>query len=140
MKLEITREDVWAAGMKDQPGNLAQKLSALSEAGANLEFVIARRSPDKPGTGVVFVTPLKGAKQLKAAKGAGFKKSKSMHSLRILTADKPGVGTQITQCLAQAGINLHGFSGAAIGKKAVFNIAFDSTATANKPKRCLLKT
>ena len=139
MKMEITREDVWVATMKDQPGSLAGKLATLSEAGANLEFIIARRSPDKPGTGVVFITPLKGAPQLKAAKSAGFKKSKSLHSLRLLTADKPGLGTLITQALAENGINLRGFSGAALGKKAVFHLAFDTTAAATKAVRVLKK-
>ena len=139
MKMEITREDVWVATMKDQPGSLAGKLATLSEAGANLEFIIARRSPDKPGTGVVFITPLKGAPQLKAAKSAGFKKSKSLHSLRLLTADKPGLGTLITQALAENGINLRGFSGAAIGKKTVFHLAFDTTAAATKAVRVLKK-
>ncbi len=67
MALKVSRVDVWAAGLKDKPGRMADKLAALADAGANLQFVIARRAPDKPGTGVVFVTPLKGAKQLKAS-------------------------------------------------------------------------
>ena len=54
MKLDITRVDVWAAGIEDQPGGLAQKLDALAKAGANLEFLIARRAPEKPGTGVLY--------------------------------------------------------------------------------------
>ncbi|HWI56942.1 MAG TPA: amino acid-binding protein, partial [Bacillota bacterium] len=60
MKLKVTRTDVWAATIDDRPGSLADKLAALTAAGANLEFVTARRTPEKPGKGVVFVTPLKG--------------------------------------------------------------------------------
>ena len=57
MKLEVTRVEVWIASMKDTPGALAAKLAPLSQAGADLEFVFARRSPEKPGTGVVrFIT------------------------------------------------------------------------------------
>ena len=137
MKLDITREDVWSASIEDQPGRLAQKLEALSEAGVDLEFVIARRAHDKPGTGVVFVTPIKGAKQVKAARASGFDKALSLYSLRIAVADKPGLGAQLTKQVADAGINLRGFSGAAIGGRAVFHLAFESQADATKAVRCL---
>ena len=137
MKLEITREDVWAATIKDQPAGLAVKLEALAQAGSNLEFAIARRAPKKPGTGVLFITPIKGARQIKAAKKAGFNKTKSMHALRIAATDKPGLAADISRRLADAGINLHGFSAAAIGKKAIFNIALDKAADINKARRSL---
>jgi len=139
MKLDITRVQVWAAGMKDKPGELAAKLNTLSQAGVNLDFVIARRSPEKKGTGVVFVTGISGAKELRAARKAGFRQTKSMHSLRVVATDKPGLGTTITQAVAEAGINLRGFSGAALGRKAVLNLAFDSAADAAKAQRCLKK-
>jgi len=139
MKLDISRVDVWAASIQDRPGGLAEKLDALAQAGANLEFVIARRSPEKPGTGVVFVTPIKGTKQVKAAQKAHFKKTVSLRGLRIAAADKPGLGAKLTRQLADAGINIRGFSGAAIGKRAIFNLAFDSAADANKAVRLLKK-
>lgn len=69
MKLKIAREDVWAASMEDKPGQLAQKLDSL----------------------------------------------------------------------AQAGINLRGFSGASIGKNAVFHMAFTTAAAAGKAIGCLKK-
>ncbi|MFQ6035580.1 MAG: amino acid-binding protein [Sedimentisphaerales bacterium] len=137
MKLDISRVDVWAASIKDRPGELAKKLDALSQAGANLEFVIARRAPERPGTGVVFVTPIKGAKQIKAAKKAGFSKAASLRGLRVTAVDKPGLGAKLTKQLAEAGINLRGFSGAAIGKRAIFHLAFDSNADASKAMRTL---
>ena len=56
MALKVTRCDVWAATVADRPGGLAEKLAALARAGANLEMVIARRQPDRPGTAVVFGT------------------------------------------------------------------------------------
>ena len=67
MGLTVERVDVWAVSIKDQPGGLAAKLAPLAEAGADLEFAVARRAPDKPGTGVVFVTPLRGDAQTAAA-------------------------------------------------------------------------
>lgn len=137
MKLDITRVDVWAASIEDKPGGLSQKLDVLAQAGVNLEFLIARRAPEKPGTGVVFVTPIKGARQVRAAREAGFEKAESLHALRIATADKPGLGVKLTGQIADAGINLRGLSAAAIGRRAVFHLAFDSTADAAKAMRRL---
>ncbi|MDM8008781.1 MAG: amino acid-binding protein [Phycisphaerae bacterium] len=139
MKLKISNEDVWVTGMKDRPGSLAAKLADLARAGANLEFVIARRESSIPGTGVVFVTPLKGAKQIKAAKEAGFAKSKSLHSLRITCANKKGLGAALTRALAKEGVNLRGFSGAALAKQCVFHLAFDKAADARKAVAILKK-
>lgn len=139
MALKVSRVDVWAAGVKDKPGRMAEKLAALADAGANLQFVVARRAPDKPGTGVVFVTPLKGAKQLKAAKKAGFLKTKALRSVRAEGADKPGIGAEAAQALADAGINMRGFSAAAIGKKFVCYVALDKAADATKTVRILKK-
>jgi hypothetical protein len=132
VELSITRVDVWAASIEDQPGGLAKKLEALATAGAKLEFVIARRAPDKPGTGVVFLTPLKGPAQIRAAKNAGFEKTTALHSVRIEGTDKAGLGAQITRALAEAGINLRGLSAAAIGKRFIGHLALDSAADATK--------
>ena len=137
MALDVTRVDVWAAGMEDRPGGLSEKLCALAEAGAELQFVMARRAPDKPGTGVVFVTPLEGAAQTQAAKKAGFHKTKSLHSVRVQGADKPGMGAKITQALAAKGINLRGLSAGVIGKRFAVYLALDSAPDAAKAIRAL---
>jgi len=139
MALEVKRVDVWAAGIEDKPGGLAAKLAVLSEAGSDLEFVIARRAPEKRGKGVVFLTPLKGAAQHKAAKLAGFRKTESLHSVCIEGANKAGMGATITQALAKAKINLRGLSAAAIGRRFVAYLALDTTADATKAVRILRK-
>ena len=137
MALSITRIDVWAASIEDRPGGLAEKLRVLAEAGAKLDFVIARRAPDKPGTGVVFLTPLKGAGQIKAATSVGFKRTESLHSVRVEGRDKPGMGAKMTEALAAADINLRGLSAAVIGRSFVANLALDSSAAASKAIRVL---
>ncbi len=139
MRIDISTVDVWAVSIKDKPGALSEKLDALAQAGADLEFVIARRSHEKPGKGVVFVTPIKGPRQIRAARNAGFEKTKSLHGIRVATGNKPGYAAELTKLLADAGINLRGLSGAAIGNRAIFHIAFDSSADANKAKRLIKK-
>jgi hypothetical protein len=139
MKLKVSRTDTWAATIEDRPGGLADKLNALANAGANLKFLIARRAPEQRGRGVVFVTPLKGARQIKAAEAAGFQKTESLHSLCVEGADKPGVGAKLTQALADAGINLRGLSAAAIGKRCVTCLALDTAKDAAKAAALLKK-
>ncbi len=137
--MKAQRVDTWAAAIKDKPGTLAAKLKALSAAGVNLEFVIARRSPEKRGAGVVFVTPVKGPKQSRAAGAAGFKKTKTLHTVRLEGINKRGQGARLAQALADEGLNLRGLSAAAIGNKFICHIAVDSEAGANKVVRTLSK-
>ena len=136
MKLEVTREDVWAGTMEDQPGELATKLRALADAGVNLEFVIARRKDQASGKGVVFVTPVPGGQQA-AAKKEGFSRAEGLHSVRVVANDEAGLGAKLAEHLAAAGINLRGFSGASLGDKAVLHFALDDEAMADKARDLL---
>jgi len=131
MALDVTQVEVWAATIEDRPGGVADKLDALAAAGANLEFVIARRTPEKPGGGVVFVTPI-ADEAVEAAKAAGFAVAESLRSLRVQAPDAPGLGAKITRAVAAAGINLRGMSAAAIGDRCVCYLAFDSSEDSPK--------
>ena len=137
MDWKIAKVDVWAGEMADRPGALARKLNALQDAGANLEFVIARKG--QPGKGVVFMAPLKGAAQVRAAKSAGLAKATSMHSLRLEGPDRRGLGALITAALADAGINLRGLSAAALGRRHVTYFAFDGADDARRAASILKK-
>ena len=135
--MKTQRVATWVAAVEDQPGALAAKLNTLAAAGVDLEFLIARRAPEKPGTGVVFITPVEGAKQARAAKAAGFHKAENLHTVRIEGEDKPGLGARLTQAFADQGLNLRGLSAAAIGKKSVCHVAVDSEADAAKVARII---
>lgn len=135
--LRISKVDVWAAGMPDKPGTLAKKLEALAQAGANLQFVISRRLDRKDRRGVVFVTPIRGAGQVRAAKAAGFRKTAALHSIRVQTANRRGALARMTRALAAAGINLRGCSAAAMSGEGVAHFAFDSRGDAGKAMRVL---
>ena len=139
MKLEVGKAPVWAAEVEDEPGALAEKLEALSGAGANLGFLLARRAPEMPGYGVVFLTPLKGAKQIRAGRKAGFIKTDSLHSVRVVGSDRPGLGAKIARQLGNAEINIRGYSATAIGKKFVAYLALECAEDAAKAMRVLRK-
>ena len=125
MKLNTSSTVIWAASIEDRPAGLAEKLEPLSRAGANLQFILARRAPETPGKGVVFVAPLKGVRQCRAAVNAGFVRANSLHAVRIEGADDPGLATRITSLLGHAAINLRGFSASVIGRRFVAYLAFD---------------
>ncbi len=132
MNLIVELEEVWAASLEDKPGALANKLTGMAEAGADLDFVIARRAPDKPGTAVVFVTPLRGDAEIEAASELGFAATNRLHSVRVEGRNERGIAGKLTQKVADAGLNLRGFSGAVIGTQFVLHLAFDTTETAQK--------
>ena len=133
-------DDVWIVSVDDRPGALAEVLRVLADAGVDLEFVLARRSPDHPGKAVVFAAPIKGAKQMAAAQSIGMHKSTHMKTLRLDGPNKPGVVAVVTAALGEAGINLRGVSAVAVGNKCVVNIAVDTPDDATKAVRVIKKT
>jgi hypothetical protein len=139
MDLLVERVDVWAATIPDSPGSLADVLTALREAGADLQSIIARRAPEEPGKGVVFVTPLQGDREISAAAQVGFNVTRRHHSIRVMGPDSPGVAASVTQRLADAGINLSGFSASVIGTQFVAYVAVDSLDDANKAMEVFAK-
>ena len=131
-ELIVERVDVWAAPIKDEPGGLATVLTGLREAGADLNFVISRRTPEKPGEGVVFVTPLHGDAEVAAATQLGFNMANSVHCVSVEGQNEPGVAAGLTTLLADAGITLRGFSGSVSGARFVVFIGLDSAEDAAK--------
>jgi hypothetical protein len=132
MDLIVERVNVWAATIRDKVGGLAYLLTGLRDAGADLDFIIARRAAEKPGTGVVFVTPLRGDREVAAAAELGFNVTNSVHSVRVEGENRPGVTAELTEKLAAAGINLRGLSVAVIGARFILYIGLDTAVDAIK--------
>jgi predicted amino acid-binding ACT domain protein len=102
-------------------------------------MVFARRTPENPGKGMLFVTPVKGAKVIRAAREAGMGVPQTIYSVRIEGADRPGLGARIARALGDAGISFRGISGIAIGRKFVSYIACDSADDRAKAMAVLKK-
>ena len=137
MSFSVTKVDIWTSKIEDQPGGLAKVLGALGSAGGSLDCVIARRDPAKPGSGVVFLTPAKGAAVRKASRSVGLAPAKNVATLKIEGDDAPGLGGRIAAAIADAGINLRGVSAAVIDRKFVAYFGFDGGADATKAARAL---
>ena len=86
----IERVDVWSASIADKTGGLSWLLKGMDEAGADFNFIIARRTPENPGSGVVFVTPIRGDREVKAASTLGFNLTRSVAAVCFEADNKPG--------------------------------------------------
>jgi hypothetical protein len=139
MSFTVTKVDIWSAKIEDKPGGLARVLGALGNAGADLDCVIARRDASKSGTGVVFLTPVKGAAARKSAQSVGVAPAKNLATLKVEGDDAPGLGARIAGAIADADINLRGVSAATMGRKFVAYLGFDNATDATKAARALKK-
>jgi len=124
MSYEIKKVDVWVGDILNRPGTLARVLEALTNAGVQLEFMVARQVNER--TSRVFLAPIKGVKQKRAASDVGLVPAAGMHAVRIEGPDRAGLSANISRVIADHGINLRGASAASIGKKAVFYLAVQS--------------
>jgi len=137
MSYTVKKVEVWAGDIRNKPGMLARVLEALSGAGAQLEFMVARRVTSESSR--VFVAPIKGAKQKRAAQDVGLVPASGMYAVRIDGPDRPGLGAEITRSVADKGLNLRGASAAAIGKKTVFWLAFEAADHAAQAAQIIRK-
>ena len=139
MALKATKAEVWAVSIDDRAGGVADKLEPLAKAGANFEMGFARRTPENAGKGMLFVTPVKGAKVTRAAREAGMGTPQTIYSVRLEGADRPGLGAKIARALGDAGISTRGISGVALGRKFLSYIACDSAEDQAKAVAVLKK-
>jgi hypothetical protein len=129
---KVEKIDIWAVEMDDKPGATTGLFSVLAEAGADLQFVLGRRQPDKIGKGILFVSPIKGGKQEEAARRAGFALRPDVVGVRVEGTNQPGLGHKLTQALGAAGLNLRALIAHVIGKQFAVVVAFDNQADADK--------
>ena len=87
----------------------------------------------------MFVTPLQDDREIAAAAEVGFNVTQTLHSVRVMGRDRPGAAAELTQKLADGGINLRGFSASVLGTHFAAYVAVDSLDEANKAIAILTK-
>jgi hypothetical protein len=137
MSFKLDRVHVWSGDVADQAGGVAAKLSLLAQAGANLEYVFTKRWPDRPGTGVLYVAPVSGAAQVRAARTAGMTETDTPVVRRIEGDNEAGLVHRLTQQWAIAGISFHSLMMTVLGNKFVGYVAFDTVDDANRAAQIL---
>jgi hypothetical protein len=138
MSFKWDRVHVWSCDVKDQAGGVADKLANLAQAGANLEYVFTKRLPNKPGEGVLYVAPVTGPLQTRAAKSAGMHEVDHPVVRRMEGDNEAGLAHRVTQQWAVAGISLQGLTMAVLGSKFVGYASFDSVNDANRAAQILV--
>lgn len=137
MSFKWDRVHVWSGEVEDRAGGAAAKLMFLAQAGANLEYVFTQRLPNKPGAGVLYVAPVTGPQQVRAARAAGLAEVDHPVVRRIEGNNEAGLAHGLTQKWALANISFHGLTLAAVGDKFIGYVAFDSVADANRAAQIL---
>jgi hypothetical protein len=137
MSFKFDRVHLWTCEVADKAGGVASKLIFLAQAGANLEYIFTKRIHDKPGTGVLYVAPVTGAAQVRAARAAGLVETDNPVVRRIEGDNQAGLAHRLTQQWAIAGISFRSLTMAVLADKFVGYAAFDSVADANKAAQIL---
>ena len=132
MSFRLDRVNVWSGEVVDQAGGVAGKLALLAQAGTHLEYIYTRRQPDKPGTGILYVAPITGPLQQRAARSAGLSEAQQPVVLRVEGDDAAGLGHRLTQQWALAGLSMNGLTMAVLGSRFVGYAAFDTIEDANR--------
>jgi hypothetical protein len=126
MALQIHRVQVWTGEVSDRPGATAAMLELLARAGADLEFVFTRPHLSRPEMGQVFLAPIVGPEQERAAREAGLTPAREVAMLCVQGENRPGIGYEMMSRLAVAGVNLRGLSISAVGRQFAAYLAFDN--------------
>ena len=137
MSFKWDRVHVWSCEITDKPGSAAEKLAFLAQADANLEYIFTKRLPNKPGYGVLYVAPVSGAAQVRAAKAADMHEVDAPVVRRIEGDNETGLAHHVTQKWALAGISLQGLTMAVLGPRFIGYAAFDTVNDANRAAQIL---
>jgi hypothetical protein len=132
MSFRYDRVHVWSCEVPDEPGGVAGKLAALAQAGENLEYVGTRRLAEKPGWGVLYIAPVTGPDQVRAARQVGMHEVTYPVVIRVEGDNKAGLAHRLTHEWALAGISFQGLTMAVVNERFVGYAAFDNSADANK--------
>jgi hypothetical protein len=132
MGFKLDRVHVWKAEVADRAGGVMAKLAFLAQAGANLEFVLSKRMTDQGGSGVLYVAPISGPIQTRAAKAAGMEETHDLFVLRVEGDNEAGLAHRLTQAWATAGISMQELTLCVLGSKFVGYAAFDTVQDSNR--------
>jgi len=138
MAITVRRADLWRAETANTPGSLAAALKPLAEKGTDLEIVMGYATPDRSGA-VVEVSPVSSPADRKAARAAGLAQS-SFPCVMISGGNRPGLGYDVAQALAEAGININFFVAQSLGNSYTGLFSFEAATEADLAVRIIRKT
>ena len=137
MPMTVKRVRLWVRQIENQPGALAGTLAPLADAGADLQIVMGYRYHGT-NQGAIEVYPVSGKRLSSAAEQAGLRVS-PVPTLLVEGDNKPGLGRDIAQAIADAAVNLDFLVAQVIGSKYSAIIGFGNDEDAQKASGLIKK-
>jgi hypothetical protein len=116
MAVTVKKVTLWRSEVENKAGMLAQTLKLLADTGASLQVVMAYRFPGESARGAIELFPVSGKKAQAAAKAAGLDRS-SIPTILAMGDDRPGLGSEIAEAIAGAGINISFLVAQVVGRR-----------------------
>jgi hypothetical protein len=129
MAVAVKKAVIWRKEVDNRPGILANTLEPLSEAGADLQVVMAYRYPGEGNMAAVELHPVSGRKSTTAAKTAGLAPS-TIPALLVQGDNRQGLGHALTKAIGDAGINLGFVMAQVVGRRYSAIFGFENEADA----------
>ena len=138
MAVTVKKAVLWRKEIDNHPGMLANTLGPLSEAGADLQIVMAYRYPGGTDTAALELHPVSGRKPIAAAKAAGLAQS-PIPTLLVQGDNRQGLGHAIAKAIGEAGINLNLLMVQVLGRRYSAIFGFENEADAAKATALIKK-
>ena len=130
MAVTVKKAILWRREVDNSPGMLGSILQPLSEAGADLQVVMAYRYPGGENKAAIELYPVSG-KKAAAAQTAGLAPS-SISTLLVEGDNRPGLGHTIAKAVGDAGINMSFVMAQVVGRRYSAVFGFENEADASK--------
>jgi hypothetical protein len=131
MAVTVKKAILWRSEVDNSSGMLANILQPLSEAGADLQVVMAYRYRDGENKAAIELYPVSGKKSAAAAQTAGLAPS-SISTLVVEGDNRPGLGHAIARAVGGAGINMSFVMAQVVGRKYSAVFGFENEVDASK--------
>jgi hypothetical protein len=130
MAVTVKKAVLWRKEIDHRPGMLANTLEPLSEAGADLQVVMAYRYPGGTHRAAIELHPVSGRKSTAAAKRAGL--SPSPIPALVQGDNRRGLGHALAKAIGDAGINLSFVMAQVMGRRYSAMFGFENEEDAVK--------
>ncbi len=132
MAITIKKITLWRRDVDNKAGALAQVLEPLARSGVDLQVCMGYRIPGHEDRAVVELAPVTGGKAVKAAQAAGLSAAASIPTLLVTGDNRPGLGHDLAQAIAAAGINMAFLVAQVVGRRysSIFGFATEADAAA----------
>jgi hypothetical protein len=138
MPVMVKKAVLWRKEIDNRPGMLANTLEPLSEAGADLQVVMAYRYPGGKDTAAIELHPVSGRKSTAAAKTAGLAPS-PIPALLVQGDNRQGLGHALTKAIGDASINLSFVMAQVVGRRYSAMFGFENEADATRAAALIKK-